>query len=154
MIAEIAREVGYKAALSVVPSYNTAATDRYMLKRTMLYSSDKVDKLKKILEKKPLKLDKMYPSDGEIVAAAPVTITAVLAEDSLLNTATIKFKMGNVLLDSAVYDTAAKTVSYTYLKKPLGNGVHVASVVAEGKEGGNYEYSWLFVIGTKVKDRE
>jgi peptidoglycan/xylan/chitin deacetylase (PgdA/CDA1 family) len=153
VITDIIKEAGYKAAFSVVPSYNTADTDRYMLKRTMLYSSDKAEKLKKILEKKPLKLSEMSPFDGEIISETPMKIKAVLAEDSLLNTATIKFKMGNVELKDSVYDPALRLVTYEYTVKPLGKGVHVASVVAEGKEGGAYEYSWMFVIGPQVKEK-
>jgi peptidoglycan/xylan/chitin deacetylase (PgdA/CDA1 family) len=150
VITEIIKEAGYKAAFSVVPSYNTADTDRYMLKRTMLYSSDKAEKLIKILEKKPLKLSEMSPADGEIIAETPLKVTAMLVEDSLLNTATIKFKMGNVELKDSVYDPAIRTVVYEYTTKPLGKGVHVASVVADGKNGGRYEYSWMFVIGPVV----
>lgn len=153
VIAGIVKEAGYKAAFSVVPSYNTAAANRYMLKRSMLYYSDTTEKLKSILEKKPLVLNKISVGDGEIISAPPVTISAELAEDSLLNTATIKFKMGRVLLKDSVYDPVTKLLSYTYTKKPLGKGVHVATVTSAGKDGGKYEYSWMFVIGQKVEGK-
>jgi peptidoglycan/xylan/chitin deacetylase (PgdA/CDA1 family) len=153
-ITAAVKEAGYKAAFSVVPSYNTADTDRYMQKRTMIYYSDKAEKLAGILEKKALKLKELIPGDGEITAAAPVTITAVLAEDSMLNTATIKFKMGRVLLRDSSYDPAARRLSYIYKEKPLGKGVHVATVAAAGKDGGEYEYAWMFVIGKKTESQK
>jgi hypothetical protein len=117
----------------------------------MIYSSTKLQQFKAILEKKPIKLSEMQPADAAIVSAGPPELKAVLAEDSLLNTATIKFKMGNVTLDESIYDPATKTLIYRYLIKPLEKGYHVARVFASGKDGGEYEYAWSFVVGVPVK---
>jgi len=152
-VVQVVREAGYRAAFSVVPSFNTAETHKYKLKRTMIYSSTTTEKLREILERRPMRLSLRYPEDGEITEKAPVTIKAVLAEDSLLNTATIKFKMGNVTLYDSKYDPATRTLTYRY-ERLLGKGVHVAGVTASGHDGAEYEYRWMFVIGRPVDFNE
>ena len=150
---EFAEKAGYRAAFSVVDSYNTTVTPRFALKRTMLYTGDKSDKIKKLLEKKPLKTESSYPSDGEIIQEQRPVLKAVLADDSMLNTATVKFMMGRVVLEKdSKYDADKKELSYVY-ERDLDKGVHTARVIAQGKEGGYYEYSWLFIIG-KSLDKE
>ena len=144
-------KAGYKAGFSVVPSYNTKETHRYSLKRTMIYNSTTVEKLKAILEKKPIKIGVVYPEDGDIITDAKPVLKAELKEDAGLNTATIKFEMGRVTLKDSVYDPAAKTLTYTY-DKPLSKGVHIASVKAKDMDGFQREYAWLFVVGKPVAD--
>lgn len=146
----IVAKAGYRAAFSVVASYNTKDTDIYSLKRTMMMNTTTVDKLKRILEKKPLKLSELYPADGDIITDRTPELKAVLVDDSKINTATIKFKMGTVLKKESVYNPETKVLTY-YYKDKLPMGTHVAKVVAEGKEGGEHEYAWLFIIGRPTK---
>jgi len=149
-VTNTVKAAGYRAAFSVVPSYNTLDTDRFCLKRTMIFSSTSVKKLKQILEKKPIKLTQMQPPEASINSEGPPELKAVIAEDSLLNTATIKFKMGNVALDESVYDPSSRTLTYDYKIKPLEKGFHYARVCATGKDGAEYEYAWAFIVGAPV----
>ncbi len=150
-VIQFVRRAGYRAAFSVVASMNTAETDRYALKRTMIYNSTSVDDLKKILEKKPLKVKSHYPSDGQIVKEKMPVIRAELVSDSGLNTTTVKLRMGNVILNTSSYKPETKEITYRYQRK-LNKGTHVATVQAEGLDGAKHEYSWLFIIGTPVKN--
>jgi peptidoglycan/xylan/chitin deacetylase (PgdA/CDA1 family) len=150
-IFKVMEKAGFKAGLSVVPSYNTKDTYKYALKRTMIYNSTTVEKLKAILEKKPIKIKVVYPEDGDIITDAKPVLKAVLIEDAGLNTATIKFVMGRVKLDDSVYDPDTKTLTYTY-DRPLPKGVHEPSITASGTEGSNRGYAWLFVVGISIKE--
>lgn len=144
-------KAGYSAAFSVVDSYNTKSTGRYALKRTMLYTGDRSQKLKRALDKRPLEVVSSYPVDGQIIRENRPVLKAVLKEDSFLNTATVKFRMGNVLLvKDTKYNPETKTLEYVY-ERDLSPGVHVARVVGEGKDGGYYEFAWLFIIGERVE---
>ncbi|MCE5300004.1 MAG: polysaccharide deacetylase family protein, partial [Spirochaetia bacterium] len=97
-------KAGFKAAFSVVPSYNTASTYKYALKRTIIYNTTKAENLRKILEMKPLKIISTYPADGDIIENKMPVMKAVFADDAGLNTATVRFVMGRVVLKDTVYD--------------------------------------------------
>jgi peptidoglycan/xylan/chitin deacetylase (PgdA/CDA1 family) len=150
-IMMVAEKAGYKAALSVAPSYNTIATNRYALKRTMVYNSTTIDKFKKILDKKPMKIKVVSPGDGDIITDGKTILKAELEEDSGLNTSTIRFVMGRVVLDDSKYDAQTKTLTYVY-DKPLPHGVHDASVTAKDVEGNVREYAWMFEVGKPIKE--
>ena len=144
------KKAGYKAAFSVVASYNTRDTYRYALKRTMIYNSTSIEKLKKILEKKPIKVTDIYPADGDVIEDRTPELKAVIAADSHLNTATIKFKMGRVVIKDSQYNPTTGQVTH-YYKKKISSGTHTARVVAKGLDGTDYEYAWLFIIGKPTK---
>lgn len=148
-IETVLAHAGYKAGFSVVPSYNTKDTDKYALKRTMIYNSTTVEKLKAILEIKPIKINVVYPSDGVIITDAKPTLNAVLQEDAEINTATIKFTMGRVILKDSVYDSKTKTLNYEY-DKPLSKGVHIAGIKAIDMAGFDHEYEWLIIVGEPI----
>jgi|GEM_PF-1417207 len=150
-VIQFVRRAGYRAAFSVVPSMNTKETDRYALRRTMIYNTTTVDDLKKILQKRPIKVKSHYPADGQIVKEKMPVLQAELLSDAEINTSTVKLKMGRVVLKTSSYDPEKKSISYRYQRK-LSKGTHVATVQAEGLNGEKYEYSWLFIIGTPVKN--
>lgn len=147
------KKAGYKLAFSVLPSYNTKEDDRYSLKRTMIYSSTTLDEFKDIFEKKQLKLKKFYPEDGSIINDQRPVLKAQLIEDSILNTETIKFKMGRVVLKDSIYNPETKMLLYSYTENnsSLPKGTHNAKVIAQGKDGKLYEYAWSFIIGRPLK---
>jgi len=149
----IIKKAGYKLAFSVVPSYNTKETNKFSLKRTMIYNSTTIDKLKEILEKKQLKVKDIYPDDGDVINDNTPELRATLVEDSNLNTATIKFKMGRVVLKDSIYNPITKMLSYSYSlnKSKLKNGTHIAKVVAQDNNGNEYESAWLFIVGKPTK---
>lgn len=149
----IIKKAGYKLAFSVVPSYNTKDTDKFSLKRTMIYNSTTLDKFKAILEKKQLKIKDIYPDDGDVINDNTPELKATLIEDSHLNTTTIKFKMGRVVLKDSIYNPHTKMVSYSYSlnKSKLKNGTHVAKVIAQDNNGNEYESAWLFIVGKPTK---
>ncbi len=149
----IIKKAGYKLAFSVVPSYNTKDTDKFSLKRTMIYSSTTIDEFKEIFEKKQLKLKEFYPEDGSIIEEQRPVLKAQLLDDSYLNTVTIKFKMGRVILKDSIYNTETKMLSYSYTenKSRLSFGTHNAKVIATGKDGKFYEYAWSFIVGRPLK---
>ncbi len=144
------KRAGYKAAFSVVASYNTPETNRYRLKRTMIYNSTDVEKLKEILDKKPLKVENVYPGDGVILEDKTPEVAAVLSGDPKINTATVRFMMGRVELTGSEYNPITKKVTYAY-EKELSGGTHIARVKAEGINGGDFEYAWLFITGKPAK---
>ncbi|MEI7543079.1 MAG: polysaccharide deacetylase family protein [bacterium] len=148
-IEKVLAYAGYKAGFSVVPSYNTKETDRYALKRTMIYNSTTVEKLKAILEIKPIKIKAIYPQDGDIITDAMPVLKAIIQEDAEINTATIKFTMGRVVLKDSVYDSKTKTLSYEY-NKPLSKGVHIAGIKAIDMSGFDHEYEWLIIVGKPI----
>lgn len=147
------KKAGYKLAFSVVPSYNTKETDKYSLKRTMIYSSTTIDEFKEILEKKQLKLKEFYPEDGSVIEEQRPVLKAQILEDSYLNTETIKFKMGRVVLKDSIYNPELKMLTYSYTenKSSLPRGTHNAKVIALSKDGKMYEYAWSFIIGKPLK---
>ena len=148
---KVVEKAGFKAAFSVVPSYNTKDTYRFALKRTMIYNSTTVGQLKAILEKKPIKIKSVYPDDGDVITNGKTELKAELIEDAGINTATIKFAMGRVPLEDSVYDPNTKTLTYTY-DKPLPRGVHVASVKAKDMDGFEREYAWSFIVGKPIAE--
>jgi hypothetical protein len=152
IIIPMVKKAGYRAAFSVVPSYNTKDTPRYALKRTMIFNSTTNEKLGKILAKKPIKVKELYPADGAVFEERWPEIKAVLAEDSLLNTATIKFKMDNEQIGNSSYDAGSKTAACR-MKKELGRGIHLPVLEAKGKDGSYHEYAWLFVIGKPIDEK-
>ncbi|PKL92832.1 MAG: hypothetical protein CVV21_00365 [Candidatus Goldiibacteriota bacterium HGW-Goldbacteria-1] len=143
------KKAGYKAGFSVVPSYNTAETDKYALKRTMLYNNSDIEKFKKIFEKKQIKVKSVYPPDSAIIEERIPVIKAELAEDAGINTATIKFMMGRVVLKDSVYNPDTKMLTYEYSTK-MTRGTHEVRVIAKDDKGGDYEYAWMFIIGKHV----
>jgi len=152
-IHKIVEKAGYKLAFSVVPSYNTKETNKYSLKRTMIYVSTTLDEFKEILETKQLKLKEFYPGDGDIIENEQPELKAKLFEDSNLNTITIKFKVDNVELKDSIYNPETKMLLYSYYEnnKKLLKGMHDIKVIAKGKDDNNYEYAWLFIIGKPLK---
>ena len=150
MILAGIKKAGYKAAFSVVASYNTRDTYKYALKRTMIYNSTNIEKLKKILEKKPLWVKDIYPADGDVIEDRTPELKATLVEDSFLNTWTVKFKMGRVVLKDSHYNPTTKELTF-YYKKKMSSGTHNARVVAQGKDGEEHEYAWFFITGTPTK---
>jgi peptidoglycan/xylan/chitin deacetylase (PgdA/CDA1 family) len=140
------QKAGYRAAFSVVPSYNTRETPRYALKRTMLFSNTTTSRLRSILSKKPIRIKAVFPEDGSVSGDRLPELKAVLAEDSGLNTTTIRFKMGNDVLVGTSYDPAAKTATYKYSKE-IYKGAHVPSITALGLDGSEHEFAWLFITG-------
>ncbi|HDQ25832.1 MAG TPA: polysaccharide deacetylase family protein [bacterium] len=145
------KKAGYRAGFSVVPSYNTKETDKYSLKRTMIFDGDRIEKLERLLAVKPLKVERVYPADGSIIEERNPQLKAVLAEDAHLNTATIRFRMGTADIKESVYNLDTKQVNYYHYKKRISPGVHIAKVTAEGLAGGFYEYAWLFIVGKRIK---
>jgi peptidoglycan/xylan/chitin deacetylase (PgdA/CDA1 family) len=140
------KKAGYKAGFSVVPSYNTAETDKYALKRTMLYNNSDIEKFKKIFEKRQIKIKSVYPPDSAIIEERIPAIKAELAEDAGLNTATIKFMMGRVVLKDSVYNPDTKMLTYEYSTK-MTLGTHEVRVIAKDDNDRSYEYAWMFIIG-------
>jgi len=149
-VVHFIKKAGYKAAFSVVASCNTQKTNRYRLKRTMIYNSTDVEKLKEILSKKPLEVESICPGDGDILEDKTPKITAVLSGDSKINTATVRLMMGRVGLTGSEYNPITKKVTYAY-EKELPGGTHIARVKAEGVNGGDFEYAWLFITGKPTK---
>ncbi|MGD0565812.1 MAG: polysaccharide deacetylase family protein [Candidatus Goldiibacteriota bacterium] len=146
------KKAGYKAGFSVVPSYNTADTGRFLLRRTIVYNTTNVSRLRKILEKKPVQIKFVKPEDGAIISSAMPQLSAELVDDSMLNTATIHFRIGDSDLPPADYDPATKTLNHVFTKKLKGT-LYIASVQAKGLDGGNYEYAWMFMIGRPVDEK-
>ena len=150
-IFKVVEKAGFKAAFSVDPSYNVKDTYKFALRRTIIYNSTTVAKLKAILEKKPLKISLVNPESGDIITDGKTDLKAVLAADAGLNTATIRFEMGRVVLDDSVYDPATKTLTYAY-DKPLPKGFHTATVAALDMAGARHEYVWSFIVGKPIAE--
>jgi len=147
---DIIKKAGYKAAFSVVASWNTKDTNRFAFKRTMILQGMSMKQFAEILEKKPIMVENTYPDDGEITQDAKPVLKATLVDDSELNTATIKFKAAGDILDASVYDSKTKTLTYA-CDKPLKKGIYGRYVTAQGKDGkSKYEYAWLFIEGKPV----
>ena len=146
------KKAGFKAGFSVVPSYNTAGTDRFLLRRTIVYNTTSVSRLRKILEKKVIQIKFVKPGDGAIISSAMPELSAELANDSMLNTATVHFRIGDTDLPPADYNPATKTLNHVFTKKMKGT-LYIASVQARGLDGGNYEYAWMFMIGKPVDEK-
>ena len=140
------KKAGYRAAFSVVSGMNTQETSRYSLHRTMIFNSTGVENLKKILNKKPIKVKDIYPADSDVLEDRTPEIRAYLITDMNINTATIKIKLNNKELKDVSYDSLSKKIS-CYHRKSLSDGAYVATIYAKGLQGGEYEFSWLFVIG-------
>jgi peptidoglycan/xylan/chitin deacetylase (PgdA/CDA1 family) len=147
----IVKKAGFRAGFSVVPSYNTAGTDRFLLRRTIIYNTTNVIRLKKILEKKVIGIKFVKPGDGAIISSAVPQLSAELEDDSMLNTATVHFRVGDTDLPPSDYDPGTKTLSHTFMKN-MKSGLHIASVQAKGLDGGTYEYAWMFMIGKTVDE--
>jgi peptidoglycan/xylan/chitin deacetylase (PgdA/CDA1 family) len=139
-------KAGYKACFSVVASYCVKDDDRYTLKRTMIFFKTSMKHFREVLEKKPLKIKVVSPADGDIIDERMPSISAEIADDSLINTATVKLTMGNEEVTGAVYDAAARTLTHKYTRN-LPRGLHEARIIADGKDGSKYEYAWMFLIG-------
>ncbi len=139
-------KAGYKAGFSVVASYCMKTDNRYALKRTMIFNKTSIKRFQEILEKKPLKIKVVSPYDGDIINERMPELSAVIEDDSMINTATVMFTMGNEAVRDSAYDTATKTLTHKYTRK-LPRGLHEARVTADGKDGGKYEYAWMFLIG-------
>ena len=146
------KKAGFRAGFSVVPSYNTADTDRFLLRRTIVYNTTNVSRLRKILEKKPVQIKFVKPGDGDIISSAMPQLSAELANDSMLNTATIHFRIGDTDLPAADYNPATKTLNHVFVKKMKGT-LYIVSVQAKGLDGGSYEYAWMFMIGKPVDEK-
>lgn len=146
------KKAGFRAGFSVVPSYNTADTDRFLLRRTIVYNTTNVSRLRKILEKKPVQIKFVKPGDGAIISSAMPQLSAELANDSMLNTATIHFRIGDTDLPAADYNPATKTLNHVFAKKMKGT-LYIVSVQAKGLDGGSYEYAWMFMIGKPVDEK-
>lgn len=144
-------KAGYKAGFSVVPSYNTADTAKYALKRTMLYNNTDIERFKRIFEKKQIKVKSVYPPDSSITEDRIPVIKAEIVEDAGLNTATIKFMMGRVVLKDSVYNADTKMLTYEYSTK-MTRGTHEVRVIAKDPENNEYEYAWQFIVGRRVAD--
>jgi peptidoglycan/xylan/chitin deacetylase (PgdA/CDA1 family) len=149
---EFVKRAGFKAGFSVVPSYNTAATDRFCLRRTIIYNSTNVARLKKILEKKPVAVVSVEPADGAVIDTPVLRLSAVIREDSMLNTDTVHLRIGDIEFKNSDYDPASKTVAHNYVK-PVKNGLYLVSVQAKGLDGENYEYAWMFMAGKKTGEK-
>jgi peptidoglycan/xylan/chitin deacetylase (PgdA/CDA1 family) len=149
-VESVIKEAGYKAALSVCPSYNTIKTGRLALKRTIIYYNTTTDKLKKILEMKTIDVRAVYPADGVIITERSPEVSAQLVDDAGLNTATIRFTMGRVPLNQSVYNPQTKMVTYKYTKL-MKRGNHIARVFALGLDGTEHEFAWQFMIGRPTK---
>lgn len=149
-VCYIVKKAGYRAAFSVVGGMNTFDTPRYALHRRLIFNSTGVKDLKKFLSKRPIKIKNIYPSDSEVLEDKTPELCIFLAEDSNINTATIKIKLNNKELKDVKYDSFNKKVSY-YHKKPLSGGAYVVTINAKGFFTEEYEYSWLFVIGKPSK---
>ncbi len=150
IVEHVIKEAGYEAAFSVVPSFDTEEVNRYSFKRTMVYGTGSMEKFAEIFNSKPIKVTGLYPDDGDVINDRTPELKAEILDDSLLNTATIHFQMGSVDLEKSVYNPTTKMLTY-YYENNLVKGTHVGKVCAEGKTGGKYEYSWLFVIGRPTK---
>jgi len=146
------KKAGFRAGFSVVPSYNTAGTDRFLLRRTIIYNTTNVSRLRKILEKKVIGIKFVKPGDGAIISGAAPQLSAQLEDDSMLNTATVHFRIGDTDLPPSEYDPATKTLSHTFMKN-MKSGLHIASVQAKGVDGRAYEYAWMFMIGKTVDEK-
>jgi peptidoglycan/xylan/chitin deacetylase (PgdA/CDA1 family) len=149
---EFVKKAGFKAGFSVVPSYNTAATDRFSLRRTIIYNSTNVARLKKILEKKPVAVVSVEPADGAVIDKPVLRLSAVIQDDSMLNTATVHLRIGDTEYKNSDYDPASKTLTHNYVKA-VKNGLYLVSVQARGLDGGNYEYAWMFMAGKKTGEK-
>lgn len=147
-IEPFAQKAGFKAAFSVVSSFCTRDDGRFALKRTMIFSNTSMKHFREILEKKPLKIKVVSPADGDIIVERAPELKAVLEDDSMINTATIKFMMGSENV-GAVYDAATKTLTHKYTRE-LPRGLHEVRVAATGPDGSYREYAWMFLIGTKA----
>jgi hypothetical protein len=145
-IIQIVKKAGYKAAFSVVSGMNVSDTPECALHRNLIFNTTTVKKLKKILDKKPIKVKEVYPADGEILENRYPELKILLAADSDMNTATIKFQLNNKEITDINYDSMARELK-CYREKPLSDGVYVATINAKGLNKEEYEYSWLFVIG-------
>jgi peptidoglycan/xylan/chitin deacetylase (PgdA/CDA1 family) len=149
-VEAVVKEAGYRAALSVCPSYNTLSTGRLALKRTIIYFNTTTDKLKKLLEMKTIDVKAVYPADGEIATDRTPELSAQLVDDAGLNTATIRFTMGRVSLNQSIYNPKTKVVTYKYTKL-MKRGNHIARVFAMGLDGSEHEFAWQFMIGRPAK---
>ncbi|MBP7791645.1 MAG: polysaccharide deacetylase family protein [Candidatus Goldbacteria bacterium] len=145
-IIQIVKKAGYRAAFSVVTGMNVSDTPGYALHRTLIFNSTTVKSLKKILDKKPIKVKEVYPADGEIMEERNPEFHVLLAEDSNLNTATIKFQLNNKEIGKINYDSKIREIKCSR-EKPLSDGTYVATINAKSLNKEEYEYSWLFVIG-------
>ncbi len=149
-ILDIIKKAGYKAAFSVVASWDAKDTNRFAFKRTMILQGMSMKQFVEILEKKPIIIENTYPEDGAIIEETKPVLKAKIVDDSELNTATIKFKAAGDILEGSVYDSKTKELTYAY-DKPLKKGVYARYMTALGKDGkSKYEYAWLFIVGKPV----
>ncbi|MFW6210971.1 MAG: polysaccharide deacetylase family protein [bacterium] len=143
-VISFVKESGFEAAFSVVPSYNTKTTPRYAMKRHIVYNFTTIEDLKQKFGKKPLNVEIISPDDGWAGPEGKLRLQARIADDSKINTSTVRFRMGRVTLQDSSYNPQTKMLIYQY-KKDLSRGVHRLAVTAKGKDGGDYEYAWQFV---------
>jgi hypothetical protein len=149
-VMDFVKKAGFEAAFSVVPSYNKWDTNRYALKRYIVYNSTSVEDLKERLTKKPLNVEVISPEDGGVSPDKMPVLQAKILDDSKINTATVKMMMGRVVLKDSAYNPKTKMVTYIY-KTKVTWGIHNVSVIADGKDGGRYEYRWSFVSKTPIE---